>query len=237
MAGGRRSPHGGGTISTVPPAASMACGRSARRRGPDGERPWSSSPRPSTFTRPRLATRPRARSSSGLTSLPASNALERVEVDHVVLDPERVVEALELRRAAGERRLATLEPGLDRAARALALGAAAGGLAALAADAAADPLARLLASRRPASGHGPSCEPPSSTATRCGTLASIPRITGGVVVLDGLADPAQAERAERAALLRLDADVGLHLRDLQCLAMTRDLGDFGLLACCARGRP
>ena len=60
----------------------------------------------------------------------------------LVLDPERVVEALQLRDPHVQRHLAALEADRDRAAGLLALGAAAGGLAALAADAAADPLRR-----------------------------------------------------------------------------------------------
>src|SRR5690606_32165509 len=70
--------------------------------------------------------------------------LDDVQVDGLVLDPERVVEALELRDAHVERHLAALEPGRDGAARPLALGAAAGGLAALARDAPADALLALV---------------------------------------------------------------------------------------------
>src|SRR5690606_20010766 len=104
--------------------------------------------------------------------------LDDVQVDGLVLDPERVVEALELRDAHVERHLAALEPGRDGAARPLALGAAAGGLAALARDAPADALLALVrAGGRlqvvDLDGHAD-----SSTETRCGTRASMPRISG-----------------------------------------------------------
>src|SRR4051794_37041305 len=106
--------------------------------------------------------------------------LQRVQVDDVVLDPEGIRESLGLRRAAVQRCLAALEARLDAAARALALAAAARGLAALAADPSCDPLGRV---------HGAPCglqvmdlhelaPSTSSTVTRCGTLASIPRISG-----------------------------------------------------------
>src|SRR6266850_4002511 len=65
--------------------------------------------------------------------------VERLQVHDVVLDAERVVEALRLRGAPVEGRLATLEPDGHGVARALTLRSAAGGLAALAADAASDP--------------------------------------------------------------------------------------------------
>src|SRR5690606_35139639 len=69
-------------------------------------------------------------------------------------------------------------PGVDCAAGLLALGAPAGGLAALAGDAATDALLALVraGSRLQAGdldGHAD-----SSTVTRCGTRASIPRISG-----------------------------------------------------------
>ena len=100
--------------SVVPPAASIA--RTAAAENPCARTVSGlvSSPRASTLTRPRLATRPCARSVSGVTSAPASNASSVDEVHDVVLDPERVVEALRLRRAAVQRRLATLEPGGTR---------------------------------------------------------------------------------------------------------------------------
>ena len=57
-------------------------------------------------------TRPCSRSSSGVTTVPASNrSRERVEVDDLVLDAERVVEPA-LRHAAVQRHLAAFEPAL-----------------------------------------------------------------------------------------------------------------------------
>ena len=112
----------------------------------DFEKAWAltvtlrvSSPRPSTLTRAPLWVRPLACSVVG-RDLVEAGRLEDVEVDGLVLDAERVVEALQLRDPHVQRHLAALEAGGDGAAGLLALGAAAGGLAALAADAAADAL-------------------------------------------------------------------------------------------------
>src|SRR4051794_16318125 len=104
--------------------------------------------------------------------------LERVQVHHAVLDPKRVGEALGLRRAAVQRRLAALEARLHAGSRTrvLALGTAAGGLAALAADTTRDALGR------PARARGRlqimDLHATSSTLMRWGTLASMPRTTG-----------------------------------------------------------
>src|SRR5688500_16124510 len=70
------------------------------------------------------------------TELVEPGRLDGVEVDALVLDPERVLEALQLRDSALEGHLATLEAGRHLAAGLLALHAPAGGLAALAGDAA-----------------------------------------------------------------------------------------------------
>src|SRR5262249_49946005 len=105
--------------------------------------------------------------------------LERVEVDGLVLDPERVVEALQLREAHVQRQLTALEADGDGVASALALGAAGGGRAALAADAATDALAlpgRALGGLEIVNLHGQSST--SSTSMRCGTRAIMPRISG-----------------------------------------------------------
>src|SRR3712207_1287254 len=69
--------------------------------------------------------------------LVAADGLEGVEVDHGVLDPERVLEALQLGDALLQGQLAALEADGHGVAGALALGAPAGGLAALAGGAAA----------------------------------------------------------------------------------------------------
>src|SRR5690606_24861583 len=78
FAGGRRSPHGAGMTSTVPPAAVMAA--SAER-----EKPWaftvsarSTLPRPSTLTSAPLWVRPAAWSSSGsMVSRPVASRVSR----------------------------------------------------------------------------------------------------------------------------------------------------------------
>src|SRR5437764_4135947 len=106
--------------------------------------------------------------------LVAIEGLEGVEVDHRVLDAEGILETLELGHAAGQRHLAALEPDGHCAAGGLALHAPTRGLAALAGDAAADaatglggPLRRLQI----VNFHLPT----SSTSTRCGTRAIMPR--------------------------------------------------------------
>jgi len=68
-----------------------------------------------------------------------TGGIEGVQVDRLVLDPERVGEALQLRDPHVQRHLPALEVRGDVATGFLALGAATGGLAALAADAATDP--------------------------------------------------------------------------------------------------
>ena len=68
---------------------------------------------------------------------------EGVEVHGLVLHAERVLEALQLRDALEKWHLATLEADPDGAAGPLALHATAGGLGALAADAAGDALGPL----------------------------------------------------------------------------------------------
>ena len=129
---------------TVPPAAVIAASAAF-----DTAWAWTStlrvsSPRASTLTKSPLRTRPWSTSTSGRCATDcAASSLERVEVDGRVLDAERVVEPLQLRHALLERHLAALEAAGDLVAGVLALGAAAGGLAALAADAATDALARL----------------------------------------------------------------------------------------------
>src|SRR5262249_29641460 len=94
---------------------------------------------------------------------------ERVEVDHLVFHPERVVEAA-LRDAAVQRHLAALEAALEFEARARlrALVPAAGGLAVARPLSAADPLARV----RGALGRTQIVESHrySLTSTRCRTL-------------------------------------------------------------------
>ena len=205
-----------GRISTVPPAAVMAASAAF-------EKAWAftvtlrvSSPRPRTLTRAPLWARPLAWSDRRADLVEAA-LLEGVEVDALVLDPERVVEALELRQPHVQRHLAALEAGGDVAAGLLALGAAAGGLAALAADAAADALA--CAGSSPAAGLRSwilmvmRCLL-SSTVTRCGHPGEHPADLGAVGKGVRLADAAEAEGAQRAALLGLGADGRPDLGDL-----------------------
>src|SRR5438046_318983 len=99
-------------------------------------------------------------------------AFERVEVHDDVLHAERVPEALGLRRAAVQRRLAAFEAWRDGVARAGALHAASCRLPALARDPAPDPPARLLRTGRRlqiVDLH----EETSSTRTRWGTRTVI----------------------------------------------------------------
>ena len=108
------------------------------------------------------------------------------------------------------------KPARDVVAGALALGAAAGGLAALPADAAAD--AAACAFLEPGGGlqvvdlHQSLT---SSTVMRCGTRAIIPRISGRSGSVLVLPMPREAEGPQRAAVLRLGADGRLHLGDLE----------------------
>src|SRR6266540_389635 len=102
---------------------------------------------------------------------------ERVEVHDRVLDAERVGEPLGLRRTPSQRSLAAFEAGLHGVARALALHAAPDRLAAPPRDAAPGPAAaRAPAGRRlqivRLDRHV------SSTFTRCGTVRTMPRISG-----------------------------------------------------------
>src|SRR6185312_7426347 len=104
---------------------------------------------------------------------------EVADVHDLVLHPEAVAEALELGQPHVQRHLPALEAGRDVLARARALGATTGRLAALAAFTAADPgLGRL----------GPRCrtqivdldrhQDTSSTVTRWRTVRIMPRICG-----------------------------------------------------------
>ena len=178
--------------------ARSACARTVRAR--------VSSPRPRILTRPRFGDETVRAEHTGVDLVPDVEGLERVEVHDHVLDAERVAETFRLRGAAVERGLATLEARRHVVARTGALHAAPGGLAALAGDAAADPPC------------GPSSSPgggfrswtfmaeTSSTRDEVRHPRDHPAYFGLVGVLHRVVDPAQAERAERAALLRLGAD-------------------------------
>ena len=146
-----------------------------RRRG-------SASPPPRILTRSPLRTRPLATRPAMSTASPSS-ALEGAQVHRGVVDAEGVLEAAQLGDALHQGQLATLEPHGDGVAGALALGAPAGGLAALAGDAAPDPPAGAGGPCRWAELMDLHGQPFSScsagvTSTRWGTRASIPRISG-----------------------------------------------------------
>src|SRR5581483_10410719 len=96
-------------------------------------------------------------------------ALDGVEVHDVVLDAERVLEPLELGDALLQGELTALEAGLDRVARALTLGAAAGPP-----TGSGGPVRRLELVNL----HRAFSTSESSTSTRCGTRATMPRISG-----------------------------------------------------------
>ena len=133
-----RRPTAAARSPRVPPAPVMAASA-------DLETPWAltvtlrvSSPRPRILTNFFLPTRPLARRVSGETSSrPDSSIVSRLmawySTRNGLLKPPQLGDAL----VQGQ--LAALEAGGDGAAGPLALGAAAGGLAALAADAAGDP--------------------------------------------------------------------------------------------------
>src|SRR5207302_1496791 len=103
--------------------------------------------------------------------LVALERLEGVEVDNGVLDPERVLESLELRDPAGQRHLTALESGRHRIPRPLALHPPPCGLAALAGDAPAHPPAGPRRARGRAQIVDLHEASTSSTWTRWGTLA------------------------------------------------------------------
>ena len=147
---------------------------------------------------------------------------EGVQVDRLVLDAERVVEPLQFRHALLEWHLATLEAAGDRVAGALALGATAGCLAALAAGASTDALGVLGGARcgrqimdlhgqlsllggfrRVRIAHPDQVRDPGDHAADLGPIRQRVRV----------ADLAEPERPQRAAVLGLGADRRLDLRD------------------------
>ena len=131
----------------------------------------------------------------------------------MVLDAERVVEALGLRRTPVQRRLATFEAGRNLSARALALGPRPAVLPPL------PPMPRptrffgLLRARRGL--EVVDLHLISSTVTRCGTRAIMPRISGrsGNASVEPILP--QPEGAHRAPVFRLGSDLRPDERDLQ----------------------
>src|SRR5579872_4467666 len=138
---------------------------------------------------------------------------QRVEIDGRVGDPEGVGEALQLRDALDDRVLAALELGGDLATSLLTLGAAAGGLAALAGDAAAHDLA-------PRGGAARGLEFVELHLDlfdfdQMGYACDHPTDLGTVGQHVALADAAQTQGAQRPAVLGFGADGRPSLGDLQ----------------------
>ena len=176
--GGRTSgrPRAAGMVSTLPPAASIARrGRLREPVGTDRQRLGELAPA-EHLDQPALrdqAVRPQ-RSGRDLGARVEPSRV--VEVHDEVLDPEGVLEPFGLRCAAVQRRLTALEPRGDGAARALALGPRPAVLPPL------PPMprpTRRFARREPGAGFRSwTFIVISSTATRCGTRATMPRISG-----------------------------------------------------------
>ncbi len=198
MAGGRSLPNGGGTIEIDPPAPVMAA--SADFGEGVGLDPQGTGQLAAAQDLDQVALVGEAgRHERGDVGGVALDDAQGTDVDRGVLHPERVREAAQLGDPLHEGQLAALEAHRDGVACALALGAAAGGLAALAGDAAADPLA--TDGSHPAGGRSSwtfmvslsRLRPADVTSTRCGTRAIIPRISGrsGSTLVRPM--PAQAE--------------------------------------------
>ena len=137
----------------------------------------------------------------------STSAAMRADVHDLVLDPEPVLEAAQLRDAHVERRLAALEPGRDRAAgaRLLALRAAARRSCPCRRRCRGRRGCAPCGSPRPGGGRGASClllgrrrrrSPRPSTRKR--TWRTIPRVAGLSGDFDRAADPVQAERPDVA---------------------------------------
>ncbi len=153
----------------------------------------------------------------GRDLLAGLEAVEVADVHRLGVRPERPDRhrvargaAAELREPHRERHLAAFEAGphhVRPGARLLALDAAARVAALAGAHAAADALAVAPGLRRAEIGQVQlGAHEISSTFTRWRTLRSMPAIDGVDVVIPGLADPAEAERPQRAAVARRLAD-------------------------------
>ena len=199
MAGGRRSPHGGGTISTDPPAASIAClALAGEGVGLHGERLRELTAAEHLHQAPLGDEAPGPQRRRGRPRCRRVERLERVEVDHVVLDPERVVEALEPSACGGASGVwPPSNPGLTEPRAPWPFMPRPAVLPPLPPMPRPTRLARLLASRRPASGHGSSCGVTFLDHDEVRHLGQHPADHRRVVVLDGLAD-AGAGRARAA---------------------------------------
>ena len=209
-------------IWQVPPAALDPLARG----GAEGVRVHrqllaSARPGPRILTgMPLRVARPFAAQRSGVTSAPASKRASRSrEVDRLGVRPEGLerhrllhVRAAQLAHPHVDRVLAALEarPLLGARARAGALLAAAGGLAACPSPRRGP--TRLRGVREPGAGLS-ECSPMRSLVGHRVLLdlhempdgVDMPATCGVSVELDRLADPAQAERAQRVALLAVGA--------------------------------
>ncbi len=233
---GRRTPVGHGSGKHLGGAAGRLDRPDRGRENPCARTVSGlvSSPRASTLTRPRLATRPAARAACpGVTSVPASNVSSVVRFTTWYSTRNGLLNPF----AFGVRRCSGVWPPSNRAGTVprapWPLLAAAGGLAALAADAATDAALRPASSRAPASGRGPSLDLLHAHEVR--NPGEHPADLGPVGQHVRRTDLAEAERAQRAAVLRLGADLRPHERDFELVVPSRDLGDFVLAALRARG--
>ena len=210
LAGGRPCPNGIGKVSTVPPAAVMAASAAL-------ENPWAFTVTAAADLAPAehlderalvgqaaAVERPRA-----MTSVRPVSSMH-VEVDALVLDPERVVEALQLRHPLLQRHLAALEaaarpccgpsgpwclgrrscrpcrrcPGRPASARGASPGAG-------------------FSSSTLMTHFSVTASGTASTVTRWGTRAIIPLISGRSGRVFVWPMPRRPRAAERAAVLRL----------------------------------
>ncbi len=137
------------TTSAVPPAASILAVAAAEKAWACTVRARSTSPSARTLTRPWCLIEPALAQFVGIDHRPGREPVERLEVDDRKGFLVRIAEALELGDPHRHRRLTALEAGPQRVASLEALGAAAGGLPALAAGPASDPDRLLL---RPGAG-------------------------------------------------------------------------------------
>ena len=142
----------------VPPAASMARTAACEKRmRPDGERLGQLAAAEHLHQTP-LRDQPALTQCLRRDLRVRVEPLERRQVHDVVLDAERVLESLRLGRPPVQWCLTPFEADGHGAARALTLGAAAGGLPALAADAATDASFGSTRTRARVSGRGPSLD-------------------------------------------------------------------------------
>src|SRR4029079_3820936 len=137
---------------------------------------------------------------------------ERIEVDDLVLDAERIVETA-LRNAAVQRHLAALEAALELEARPRlrALVPAVGGLAVARSLAAADPLLRVCGARRRTQIVQRHCLLHFDQMTDLVDHAARGR---RVLELHGVANPPQAERLDDSDLAVLEANRAIDERHL-----------------------